>query len=172
MTMFLLNGGTLSCGVNMGTVATTTHPGKDQPELSGPRRRVILLDGLLNRIAPIIGEDTPPADGGNGDTTELQLPAPVPIIEDISEQPTLKLPVVPMHVLAPVEQPAIRTETTPQEREAQVRYLELSGLSSAERVARVYTLFPHISDRELGKLSNVSAATAKKYRVVTEAAQP
>lgn len=137
---------------------------EQRQELSGPRRRVVLLDGLLNRIAPVISEEASPARGGNGDKTELQLPAPISVSEDISEQPTLKLPVVAMHVVAPVEQPVVRTEMTPQEREAQVRDLDISGLANAERVLKVGILFPEISDRELGKLSGVSAVTAKKYR--------
>ncbi len=137
----------------------------EQRELSSPRRRVILLNGLLNRIAPVISEESSPAHSGNSDETELQLPAPVPIIEDISEQPTLKLLAVSTHVSAPVEQ-AVRVETTPQEREKRVRNLDFDGLSAAERVGKILALFPDVSDRKLGKLSNVSAATAKKYRQV------
>ncbi len=138
---------------------------EQRQEVSGPRRHIVLLDSLLNRIAPIISEEMSPAHSGNGDKSELQLPAPISVSEGISEQPTLKLPVVPMHMLAPVEQPAVRVETTPQEREERVRNLDLDGLSAAERVGKVLALFPDVSDRELGKLSNVSAATAKKYRL-------
>jgi hypothetical protein len=53
-----------------------------------------------------------------------------------------------------------------------VRELDLASLSTAERVAKVAALFPDVSDRELGKLSRVSAATAKKYRQRFMSGQP
>jgi hypothetical protein len=40
----------------------------------------------------------------------------------------------------------------------------MDSLSGYDRVAIVLSHFPNISDRELGKLSKLSAATAKKHR--------
>ena len=128
--------------VFLGAILAMTNVESDvleQSDADRPRRRIVLFDGLLNRIAPIVSVEVTLAH----EETDQQVPAQLP---------------------APATRPAVRTETTPQEREAQVRNLDLSGLSTAERVERVSKLFPGLSDRELGKLSNVSAATAKKYR--------
>lgn len=51
---------------------------------------------------------------------------------------------------------------TPLGREVLVGQLDLDSLGNAECVHKILD----ISDRELGKLSNLSAATAKKYRKI------
>lgn len=134
-----------------------------QPSLS--RRRIAFFDDLLNRIAPVVTEEQK--------TPEL----PNPSI-NISELPTHKLPIVvppepkqpligeqaPSQPPSTVEQSVERSETTAEERQARVREFDLASLSTAERVKKVLELFPNVPDRELGRLSGVSAATAKKYR--------
>ena len=152
----------------------------EQPAL-GPKRRVVLLDNLLNRIAPVVTREE----------KTLELPESV----DIAKLPTVKLPTVAVpeptqllsreqataEVRSVVEQPQSTaqasaqllasnkqqtgcTETTPEERLAKVRELNMDSLGAAERVTRIVALFPDMPDRELGRLSGVSAATAKKYR--------
>ena len=152
----------------------------EQPAL-GPKRRVVLLDNLLNRIAPVVTREE----------KTLELPENV----DIAKLPTVKLPPVavpeptqllsqeqataevrsvveqpqstaqvPAQLLASNKQQTVRTETMPEERFAKVRELNLDSLGAAERVTRIVALFPDVPDRELGRLCGVSAATAKKYR--------
>ena len=54
--------------------------------------------------------------------------------------------------------------TTPQERAQKVSEFGMSALSAYERVATILALFPGVWDGELGKLSGLSAATAKKHK--------
>ena len=60
----------------------------------------------------------------------------------------------------------MRTDITPEERARTIRELDFTSLSAPERVTKVLTLFPDVSDRELGRLSNLAPATAKKHREV------
>jgi hypothetical protein len=138
----------------------------EQRVLTGPQRKIVLFERLLNQIAPIVSEEAPPAHVAVSEDVQAQTTAQIPTNEDIAKQPTMLLPIVSAPAPAPVAQPEVRTDTKPQEREQTVRWLDLSGLSTAERVAKVVALFPDVSDRELAKLSGVSAATAKKYRKV------
>ncbi len=48
---------------------------------------------------------------------------------------------------------------------------EKGDVGSYERVAKVLSLFPDLSDRELGKLSG-TAATAKKHREAVKTDTP
>lgn len=66
--------------------------------------------------------------------------------------------------LTMVAQTDISIATTPEQRAQKVSGIDVTGLSARERVAKVLALFPTLSDRELGKLSSMSAATAKKHR--------
>jgi hypothetical protein len=153
--------------VALGAILAMTNVESDTGEqrvLTGPQRKLILFERLLNRVAPIVSGEAPPAQVAVSEDVTPETPAQIPTNEDISGQPTMLLPTVSAPAPAPVAQPEVRTDTTPQEREEKVRELDLAGLSTAERVARVSALFPDVSDRELGKLSGVSAATAKKYR--------
>jgi hypothetical protein len=142
--------------VLLGAILAITNVESEMTEqpVIGPKRKVILFERLLNQVAPVVSEEIPSA--------QVEVSEETPY--DIAEQPTVPLPIIPAQVPPPTEQPVVRIETTPQERAAQVSGLNFGGLSAAERVARVITLFPDISDRELGKLSGVSPATAKKYR--------
>ncbi len=66
-----------------------------------------------------------------------------------------------------VEKPAQLESTyynTPEQRAERVSEIDLTNLSAPERVAKVLELFPDLSDRELGKLSGMAPATAKKHR--------
>jgi hypothetical protein len=78
---------------------------------------------------------------------------------------------VAVEQIAAPEQPAEESAqpeppryNTPEQRAQKVSELDFTGLSACERVAKVLELFPDLSDRELGKLSGVAAATAKKHR--------
>ncbi len=66
--------------------------------------------------------------------------------------------------LTTVARADISTATTPEQRAQKVSEIDFTGLSARERVVKVLELFPDLSDRELGKLSSMSAATAKKHR--------
>lgn len=139
------------------------------PKPARPQRKFILFEQVMSKLTLVVRKQVPqPVHTQANDEPPAQLPAPseqqpvseeVPPsgYEDISDQPTVDLPV-------PVEQPVAHIETTLQEREEKVRKLDMTDLRAAERVATVAALFPNIPDRELGRLSGVSAATAKKYR--------
>ena len=141
---------------------------------------------------PTTGKEVPPADDGESNeqvADHLVVPlaqlgtsedAPLTGAEAISDEPTepvsestqraedsnhINAPLLPLGEQPVIEEtPVVSTDTTPAERESKVRELDLAGLTTAERVAAVTALFPSIPDRELGRLSGVSAATAKKYR--------
>jgi len=66
--------------------------------------------------------------------------------------------------LTSVAQTDMSTTTTPEQRAQKVSEIDFTDLSAPDRVAKVLELFPDLSDRELGKLSSVAAATAKKHR--------
>jgi len=134
--------------VLLGAILAVTNVESDlaeQPMVSGPKRRIVLFERLLNQVAPVVSEETQVEQ------------------VDISEQPTTQLPAV----IAPPVQPL----SAPQERQDKVHELDFTGLSSAERVARVLALFPDVSDRELGRLSGVAPMTAKKYRAAAPSSQ-
>lgn len=66
--------------------------------------------------------------------------------------------------LTTVAQTDISTTTTSEQRAQKVSEVDFTSLSAPERITKVMELFPDLSDRELGKLSGVAAATAKKHR--------
>ena len=118
----------------------------------------------------------------------LEPPAELPVIrkDDIAEQETILLPMVevaaqppvlteevplkqvatPEHPVEEPAQPVLLNDDTPEQRAERVSEIDLTNLSTPERVAKVLELFPDVSDRELGKLSGMAAATAKKHRAV------
>ncbi len=55
-------------------------------------------------------------------------------------------------------------QSTPETRAENISQIDFTGLSARERVAKVLNIFPDLFDRELGKLSGMAAATAKKHR--------
>jgi hypothetical protein len=61
--------------------------------------------------------------------------------------------------------------TLQQLRAQKISEIEMDSLSGYDRVSTVLSHFPHISDRELGKLSRLSAATAKKHKEVLKRKQ-
>ena len=103
-------------------------------------------------------------------TTSAQAQLPVTTETPIYEQETILLPTV--EVAAQPEtpqmevpaQPAPLNDDTPEQRAEQVSEIDLTNLSAPERVAKVLEMFPDLSDRELGKLSGMAPATAKKHR--------
>ncbi len=153
--------------VFLGAILALTNVESDAAKLTRParpQRKFILFEQVMSKLALVVRKKVPqPAPTEVNDELPAQLPVPSeqqevqPSHEVVSDQPTIDLPVS-------VEQTVTPIETTPQEREAKVRELDLNGLNAAERVTKVAILFPDIPDRELGRLSGVSAATAKKYR--------
>lgn len=109
-------------------------------QVSTPKRKLIWLETVLNKVAPIVSTDT-------------AQPAQVTITEEKAAQ------------LPPVSEPEnSEIDSSPQQRQQKVSKFDFRGLSNYEKVVKVLGLFPNLSDRELGKLSKVSAATAKKHR--------
>jgi hypothetical protein len=128
-------------------------------------------------------------------TTEAVAVEQVEVPDEIAETPTQPLVAIEQAVaeqIAPPEQlaetheqlseePAQPTEgtaqseppkyDTPEQRAQKVSELDVTGLSPVERVAKVLELFADLSDRELGKLSGMSAATAKKHREALKGTQ-
>jgi hypothetical protein len=157
--------------VLLGAILAVTNVETGQTEqraLNGPQRRLILFERLLNQIAPVVSEEPAPAAVKVSEaTTPEQVQAPVQVPVQVAEPPA-QLP-------APIEQPPapepapLTTKppaavTTPEERAQAVGTLDLTSLSAPARVAQVLSLFPDVSDRELGRLSDVAAATARKHR--------
>jgi hypothetical protein len=93
----------------------------------------------------------------------LQVEAPSEL-STTTEQITSHTPAV----ITPA-QPELPRYGTPEQRAARVSEVDLTDLSTHERIAKVLEFFPELSDRELGKLSGMSAATAKKYREALKA---
>ena len=113
-----------------------------------PKRKIILLERVLNKVAPVI----------SGNTEQTTQPAQVTIAETIPAQPS---------VTAVQDNADLRTIQLL--RAQKVSKLDFSGLGGYERVIKVLSLFPDVSDRELGKLSGMAAATAKKHHEVFKA---
>jgi hypothetical protein len=171
--------------VALGAILAMTNVESETSEqrvLSGPQRKLILFERLLNRVAPIVSEEAPLAQVAVSEDVQAQTPAQAETTKDIGEQPTMLLPTVSVPAPPPEvptdttpeptpepepESPASQpptTATTPEQRAQAVSELDIASLSASERVTKVLSLFPDVSDRELGRLSNVAAATAKKHR--------
>jgi hypothetical protein len=125
--------------------------GKDAPR---PARWFMWLRKQSALVTPVtVNEEQPlldvAASAGLSITTEIA----------IDDQETIPMPIV--EVLGQPEPPRY---DTPEQRAERVSEIDLTDLSAPERVAKVLELFPDLSDRELGKLSGMAAATAKKHR--------
>lgn len=114
-----------------------------------PKRKIIILERLLDKVAPVISSDT----------VESAQPAQTTITE-----------AVPAQIPVTTAQHDADLRAIQQLRAQKVSEIDLSGLSGYERVVRVLSLFPNVSDRELGRLSKLSAATAKKHREALKSA--
>lgn len=79
--------------------------------------------------------------------------AQVTVTEDVPDQALITIP---------QDIPDLRT--LQQARAQKISEIDIDSLSGYDRVAIVLSYFPNISDRELGKLSKLSPATAKKHR--------
>lgn len=131
----------------------------DRPMSTSPKRKIVLLERLLNQVAPIVGEETLPTPITVHEEQLAPCVEALPELSDIADQITEPLPIVN----APAQPESPRYDT-PEQRAQKVSELDIMDLSASERVAKVLELFPNLSDRELAKLSNVASATAKKYR--------
>lgn len=108
-----------------------------------PKRRLILLERVLDKVAPVVSSAV----------VEPAQPAQVTVTE-----------AVPAQIPASTAPAFADLRAMQQLRAQKVSKLGLNGLSGYERVVRVLELFPDVSDRELGKLSGLAPATAKKHR--------
>ena len=119
-----------------------------------PKRRVGWLERLRTTVLRhVSSQSTLPG--------AVAQSAPVTITEEPSAPANAETDPPPAQAVALDER--IRV-TTPQERAQKVSEFGMSALSAYERVATILALFPGVSDRELGKLSGLSAATAKKHK--------
>ena len=101
-----------------------------------PKRRLIIFDNMLNKIAPVISESEHPA--------QIEHPIEHPAQIVITQEPVLKqIGDKRLHVVS--------TELTP-----------------LERVKLALKNNPECSNRELGRLTNLAPATAKKHRALIE----
>ena len=154
-----------------------------------PKRQFIRIDQLFRKDEPTLGSD----QAVNSNDTALILPPSVPVSEEQTapeaavpaEEPEtsaelsittealateqVTIPEQPADMPA---QPEAPTYDTPEQRAQKVSEIDFTGLSAPERVAKVLELFPDLSNRELGRLSKQSAATAKKHRAALKLAQP
>ena len=152
-------------------------PAHAAPAPTHPKRQFVRIEQLFQKeesvkdsneaVAPVepvlaIPEATPVV------AADTALPEPsVAAEETIAEQV-----VSPEQPAQPPAQPDPPAYDTPEQRAQKVSEIDFTGLSAPERVAKVVRLFPDLSDRELGKLSKQSAATAKKHRAALKLAQP
>jgi hypothetical protein len=107
-------------------------------------------------------------------TVNQELPAQVATpqaLDALSVAPAVE-PEAPTQPLVPAEEvaveqiavPELPRYDTPEQRAQRVSEIDFTDLSARKHVAKVLELFPDLSDRELGKLSGIAAAPAKKYR--------
>jgi hypothetical protein len=101
-----------------------------------PKRRLALWDKALNKLAPVVSEET--AQAVSTPDTEQK-------IKQVAPKQSARLHIVETNLAKP--------------------NLDAMPL---ERVRQALSSEPDCSDRRLGKLSGMSAATAKKYRLVIE----
>jgi len=104
-----------------------------------PKRRLAFLEKALNKVAPIVSDET----------AQPTQPASTPDGEQNVEQAAPKQS-AHLHI---VKAKPVRT------------HLDAQPL---ERVRQALISEPDCSDRKLGRLSGMSAATAKKYRLMLE----
>jgi hypothetical protein len=104
-----------------------------------PKRRIAFLEQALNKVAPIVGDETAQR------TPPVSTPDVEQKIEKVAPKQAARLRIVEANPVRP------RPDTLP-----------------LERVRQVLSSEPDCSDRMLGRLSGLSAATAKKYRLILE----
>lgn len=173
--------------VALGAILAMTNVESETSEqrvLTGPQRKIVLFERLLNRVAPVVSQEAPSAQVAISEEIKPETPAQIPTNEDVAKQPTMLLPTMSAPAPALVTQPEAASAineplapepapaateppavaTTPEERAQAVSKLDLTSVSAPERVTKVLSLFPDVSDRELGRLSNLAPATAKKHR--------
>jgi hypothetical protein len=132
-------------------------PAQLSQEAPRPKRQFILISRLFQQPEPVT-------------STMVNEEQPAPALEVPTEPPVTTEEPASEQVIAPeqqAEEPAQIEPSpydTPEQRVQKVSEVDFTGLSAPERVAEVLQLFPDLSDRELGKLSGVAAATAKKHR--------
>jgi hypothetical protein len=135
-----------------------------------------------NPAAPVTVNQEPPAQVATLQTPDTLLVEPAQVPAEEVEAPA-ELPVTtetaiadqetaPLSVTEASAQPEPPSYDTPEQRVQRVSEIDFTGLSAHERVAKVLELFPDLSDRELGKLSGIAAATAKKHREMLKSTPP
>lgn len=111
---------------------------KDTPVPARSQRRLIIFERVLNRIAPVVGDipEQLPAQSEQVVITQIPEQLPAQVIKQIEAKHPTPLSIVP-----------VSDELTP-----------------VERVKQVLENNPDCSDRELGRLTKLAPATAKKHR--------
>jgi hypothetical protein len=148
--------------VFLGAILALTNTADEATQVRNalrPTRRFAWLRRLLHFIAARFRKQpalaTPVTVNEEKPALEVKAPAELAAAtEEATEQ--IEVPA----------QPEPTRYDTPEQRAAKVSEIDFTGLSVLERVAKVLELFPNLSDRELGKLSGMAPATAKKYRAV------
>src|SRR5262249_45606506 len=108
-----------------------------------PKRRLALWDKALNKLAPVVSDET-----AQPLAQEVSTPEAKPEIKQVAAIQSVRLHIVGTDLVQP--------------------HLDALPL---ERVRQVLSSEPDCSDRKLGRLSGMSAATAKKYRSLLEQEQ-
>jgi hypothetical protein len=135
-------------------------------------------------VAPVVVNKELPAPAAIPPAPGPLQAAPAPITQPATTEETtveqVEIPTdvadAPTEPLVAVEQ-AVAEQVRLSEQLVEVSELDFTGLSGIERIAKVLELFPDLSDRGQGRLSNMSAATVKKHRetlrvsVATEGSQ-
>ncbi len=142
-------------------LAMTNVEGEPPPqppqEAPHPKRQFILISRLFRQPESAI-------------STTINEEQPAPVLEAPAESSVTNEELVTEQVVAPEQQtevpaqPELPRYDSPEQRAQKVSEMDFTDLSARERVVRVLELFPDLSDRELGKLSGMAPATAKKHR--------
>lgn len=130
-----------------------------------PKRQFIRIDQLFRK-------DEPVKDSSEPVEPVLAIPEAAPTVSEDTALPEpsvateqLETPEQPAEISAQPEPP---TYDTPEKRAQKVSEIDFTDLSALQRVVKVLELFPDLSDRELGKLSSMAPATAKKHKEVLQ----
>ena len=152
-------------------------PAHAAPAPAQPKRQFIRIEQLFQKAEPITdsGDMVVPIGTAPGMTEEVLAISENTIPSepsDTTEAQTAEQSIVPEQPEEEPAQPEPSHYDTPEQRAARVSEIDFTGLSAPERIAKVLELFPDLSDRELGRLSKQSAATAKKHKEALLHAQP
>lgn len=124
---------------------------KNAPVPAQAKRRLIIFDKVLNQIAPVMSDTIERAgaqieQGDNQDSDQALAQIERTVITPVQDDPAKQIASARVTRLSIVP---VDTELTP-----------------VDRVKQVLSDHPDCSDRELGRLSGLAPATAKKYKAM------